>query len=162
MGQQSLIYSFVARGTVILVEYTEFTGNFTSIASQCLQKLPATNNKFTYNCDGHTFNYLVENGFSTSPFRSPLLLLTYRLSVGWSHGIRFIRFVRPSCWEYAHYLLCYLEFEFPPVVDVGFFAQIVFWISAFFGFRVFFESFLPTSDWDLHGLICQIWPYDHL
>ncbi|KAB2600232.1 synptobrevin-related protein [Pyrus ussuriensis x Pyrus communis] len=58
MGQQSLIYSFVARGTVILAEYTEFTGNFISIASQCLQKLPATNNKLTYNCDGHTFNYL--------------------------------------------------------------------------------------------------------
>ncbi|KAL5997029.1 hypothetical protein ACLOJK_007955 [Asimina triloba] len=64
MGQQSLIYSFVARGTVILAEYTEFTGNFTSIAAQCLQKLPASNNKFTYNCDSHTFNYLVEDGFS--------------------------------------------------------------------------------------------------
>ncbi|KAF5801186.1 putative Longin domain, v-SNARE, coiled-coil domain-containing protein [Helianthus annuus] len=64
MGQQSLIYSFVSRGTVILAEYTEFTGNFTSIASQCLQKLPTTNNKFTYNCDGHTFNYLVEDGFT--------------------------------------------------------------------------------------------------
>ncbi|KAF2284503.1 hypothetical protein GH714_025885 [Hevea brasiliensis] len=64
MGQQSLIYSFVARGTVILAEYTEFTGNFTSIAAQCLQKLPATNNKFTYNCDGHTFNYLVDNGYT--------------------------------------------------------------------------------------------------
>ncbi|MBA0725131.1 hypothetical protein Golax_021739 [Gossypium laxum] len=64
MGQQTLIYSFVARGTVILAEYTEFTGNFTSIAGQCLQKLPTSNNKFTYNCDGHTFNYLVENGFT--------------------------------------------------------------------------------------------------
>lgn len=64
MGQQSLIYSFVARGTVILAEYTEFTGNFTSIAAQCLQKLPASNNKFTYSCDSHTFNYLVEDGFS--------------------------------------------------------------------------------------------------
>ncbi|KAJ0052052.1 hypothetical protein Pint_01578 [Pistacia integerrima] len=64
MGQQSLIYSFVARGTVILAEYTEFTGNFTSIAAQCLQKLPASNNKFTYNCDGHTFNYLVDDGFT--------------------------------------------------------------------------------------------------
>ncbi|PKU77419.1 Putative vesicle-associated membrane protein 726 [Dendrobium catenatum] len=64
MGQQVLIYSFVARGTVILTEYTEFTGNFTSIASQCLQKLPASNNKFTYNCDNHTFNYLVEDGYS--------------------------------------------------------------------------------------------------
>ncbi|XP_059660255.1 vesicle-associated membrane protein 721-like [Cornus florida] len=64
MGQQSLIYSFVARGTVILAEYTEFSGNFTSIAHQCLQKLPATDNKFTYNCDGHTFNYFVDDGFT--------------------------------------------------------------------------------------------------
>ncbi|KAK4266310.1 hypothetical protein QN277_027253 [Acacia crassicarpa] len=64
MGQKSLIYSFVARGTMILAEYTEFTGNFTTIASQCLQKLPSSNNRFTYNCDGHTFNYLVENGFT--------------------------------------------------------------------------------------------------
>ncbi|KAJ0262020.1 Vesicle-associated membrane protein 723 [Hirschfeldia incana] len=62
--QSSLIYSFVARGTVILVEFTDFKGNFTSIAAQCLQKLPSSNNKFTYNCDGHTFNYLVENGFT--------------------------------------------------------------------------------------------------
>ncbi|KAL9272075.1 Vesicle-associated membrane protein 721-like protein [Drosera capensis] len=51
------------RGTVILAEYTEFTGNFTTIASQCLNKLPATINKFTYNCDGHTFNFLVHDGF---------------------------------------------------------------------------------------------------
>ncbi|KAL7105715.1 hypothetical protein ABFS83_07G060200 [Erythranthe nasuta] len=64
MGQQTLIYSFVARGTMILAEYTEFKGNFTTIASQCLAKLPASSNKFTYNCDGHTFNYLVENGFT--------------------------------------------------------------------------------------------------
>ncbi|KAJ1409596.1 Synaptobrevin [Sesbania bispinosa] len=64
MGQQSLIYSFVARGTLILAEYTDFSGNFTSIALQCLQKLPASNNKFTYNCDGHTFSYLVDNGFT--------------------------------------------------------------------------------------------------
>jgi len=49
---------------VILADYTEFSRNFNSIAFQCLQKLPATNNKFTYNCDGHTFNYLVDNGFS--------------------------------------------------------------------------------------------------
>ncbi|KAJ9543487.1 hypothetical protein OSB04_023194 [Centaurea solstitialis] len=76
MGQQSLIYSFVARGTVILSEYTEFTGNFTSIAAQCLQKLPATNNKFTYNCDGHTFNYLVEDGFNIVNFY-PLLFCAY-------------------------------------------------------------------------------------
>ncbi|KAK6161801.1 hypothetical protein DH2020_005182 [Rehmannia glutinosa] len=54
---------------MILAEYTEFTGNFNSIASQCLQKLPASSNRFTYNCDGHTFNYLVENGFIDSAGR---------------------------------------------------------------------------------------------
>ncbi|XVE78062.1 hypothetical protein DITRI_Ditri13aG0114100 [Diplodiscus trichospermus] len=64
MGQQSLIYAFVARGTVVLADYTEFTGNFTTIAFQCLQKLPSSSNKFTYSCDGHTFNYLVDNGFT--------------------------------------------------------------------------------------------------
>ncbi|CAH8374722.1 unnamed protein product [Eruca vesicaria subsp. sativa] len=53
MGQQNLIYSFVARGTVILAEYTEFKGNFTFVAAQCLQKLPSSNNKFTYNCDAY-------------------------------------------------------------------------------------------------------------
>ncbi|XP_031111685.1 vesicle-associated membrane protein 721-like [Ipomoea triloba] len=67
MRQQSLIFSFVARDTVILADYTDFSGNFTGIASQCLQKLPAasnSNNKFTYNCDGYTFNYLVGDGFT--------------------------------------------------------------------------------------------------
>ncbi|GFP94331.1 vesicle-associated membrane protein 721 [Phtheirospermum japonicum] len=64
MGQQTLIYSLVARGAVVLADYTEFKGNFNSIASQCLQKLPSSNNKFTYNCDGHTFNYLVHDGFT--------------------------------------------------------------------------------------------------
>ncbi|KAJ9707941.1 hypothetical protein PVL29_000149 [Vitis rotundifolia] len=64
MGQKSLIYAFVARGTVILAEYTEFSGNFNSIAFQCLQKLPATSNKFTYNCDAHTFTYLLDNGYT--------------------------------------------------------------------------------------------------
>ncbi|KAD5960438.1 hypothetical protein E3N88_11910 [Mikania micrantha] len=63
-SQGSLIYSFVARDAMILAEYTEFTGNFQSIAAQCLQKLPTTNNRFTYNCDDHTFNYLVEEGFT--------------------------------------------------------------------------------------------------
>ncbi|XP_010259650.1 PREDICTED: vesicle-associated membrane protein 724 [Nelumbo nucifera] len=62
--QESFIYSFVARGTMILAEYTEFTGNFPAIASQCLQKLPSGNNKFTYSCDHHTFNFLVEDGYA--------------------------------------------------------------------------------------------------
>ncbi|XP_050217018.1 vesicle-associated membrane protein 724 [Mercurialis annua] len=64
MSQESFIYSFVARGTMILAEYTEFTGNFPAIAAQCLQRLPSSNDKFTYNCDHHTFNFLVEDGYA--------------------------------------------------------------------------------------------------
>ncbi|ERN16570.1 hypothetical protein AMTRI_Chr11g96560 [Amborella trichopoda] len=63
MSQQPLIYSFVAKGNVVLAEHTSFSGNFSTIAVQCLQRLPANSNKFTYSCDGHTFNYLVDNGF---------------------------------------------------------------------------------------------------
>ncbi|XP_071720234.1 putative vesicle-associated membrane protein 726 [Rutidosis leptorrhynchoides] len=63
-SQGSLIYSFVARDKLILAEYTEFTGNFQSVAAQCLQKLPTNNNRFTYNCDGHTFNFLHEQGYT--------------------------------------------------------------------------------------------------
>lgn len=64
MGQESFIYSFVARGTMVLADFTEFTGNFPAIAAQCLQKLHSSNSKFTYNCDHHTFNFLVEDGYS--------------------------------------------------------------------------------------------------
>ncbi|VFQ72202.1 unnamed protein product [Cuscuta campestris] len=64
MAQEALIYSFVSRGTVILADYTEFSGNFTDVAAQCLHKLPTSDNKFTYNCDGYTFNYLAQNGFT--------------------------------------------------------------------------------------------------
>ncbi|KAI6684013.1 hypothetical protein NL676_029926 [Syzygium grande] len=64
MSEESFIYSFVARGTMILAEYTEFTGNFPAIAAQCLQKLPSSNNKFTYSCDHHTFNFLLEDGYA--------------------------------------------------------------------------------------------------
>ncbi|XP_059648558.1 vesicle-associated membrane protein 724-like [Cornus florida] len=64
MGQELFIYSFVARGTMVLAEYTEFTGNFPAIATQCLQKLPSNNKNFTYNCDHHTFNFHVEDGYA--------------------------------------------------------------------------------------------------
>lgn len=60
----TLVYSFVARGAVVLADHAEVSGNFASVAAQCLQKLPSTNNRHSYNCDGHTFNYLVEDGFS--------------------------------------------------------------------------------------------------
>ncbi|KAL4358182.1 hypothetical protein AHAS_Ahas09G0261100 [Arachis hypogaea] len=63
MSQRGLIYSFVAKGTVVLAEHTQYTGNFSTIAVQCLQKLPSNSSKYTYSCDGHTFNFLIDNGF---------------------------------------------------------------------------------------------------
>uniref|UniRef100_A0A7N0SZ73 Longin domain-containing protein n=1 Tax=Kalanchoe fedtschenkoi TaxID=63787 RepID=A0A7N0SZ73_KALFE len=64
MGQQEFVYSFVARGAVILAEHAEKSGTFTGIAHECLQKLPTSHTKFTYNWDGLTFNFLVEGPFT--------------------------------------------------------------------------------------------------
>ena len=61
MGQ--LIYAFVARGTIVLAEYTSFKGNFNTIALQCLEKMPQENNKFTFPHGSHTLNYLLDNGY---------------------------------------------------------------------------------------------------
>ncbi|GFZ11242.1 vesicle-associated membrane protein 727 [Actinidia rufa] len=48
---------------LFLAEHTPYSGNFSTIAVQCLQKLPSNSSKYTYSCDGHTFNFLIENGF---------------------------------------------------------------------------------------------------
>ncbi|XP_055831053.1 vesicle-associated membrane protein 727 [Solanum dulcamara] len=63
MNPKGLIYSFVARGTVVLAEHTPYSGNFSTIAVQCLQKLSSNSSKYTYSCDGHTFNFLLDSGF---------------------------------------------------------------------------------------------------
>ncbi|KAL6599965.1 hypothetical protein ACP70R_045616 [Stipagrostis hirtigluma subsp. patula] len=60
----TLIYAMVARGTVVVAEHTSYTGNFRDIAAQCLHRLPAGNNRFTYTCDGHTFNFLAHEGYA--------------------------------------------------------------------------------------------------
>ena len=58
-----LIYSFVARGTVILCEFTTFKGNFNTVALQCLEKLPEGDNKYTFPHGAYTLNYLISGGF---------------------------------------------------------------------------------------------------
>ncbi|CAH8358208.1 unnamed protein product [Eruca vesicaria subsp. sativa] len=62
-SRKGLIYSFVAKGTVVLAEHTPYSGNFSTISVQCLQKLSTNSRKYTYSCDGHTFNFLVDNCF---------------------------------------------------------------------------------------------------
>ncbi|KAL3647331.1 hypothetical protein CASFOL_008299 [Castilleja foliolosa] len=63
MTPKGLIYSFVAKGNVVLAEHTPYSGNFSTIAVQCLQKLNSNSSKYTYSCDGHTFNFLLDSGF---------------------------------------------------------------------------------------------------
>lgn len=57
-----LIYSFVARGTTVLAEYTPYSGNFNTVAIECLQKITNPESRFTILCDKHTFNFLVITG----------------------------------------------------------------------------------------------------
>uniref|UniRef100_A0A0D3HX81 Longin domain-containing protein n=1 Tax=Oryza barthii TaxID=65489 RepID=A0A0D3HX81_9ORYZ len=64
MAESKLIYAMVARGTVVLAEHTAYAGNFRDIAAQCLQKLPAGDNRLTYTCDAHTFNFLIHQGYA--------------------------------------------------------------------------------------------------
>ncbi|XP_058203220.1 vesicle-associated membrane protein 724-like [Rhododendron vialii] len=64
MGQESFVYSSVARGTTVVAEYAAVTGNFPAVATQCLHRIPSANNKFSYNCERHAFNFLVEDGYA--------------------------------------------------------------------------------------------------
>lgn len=82
MSQKGLIYSFVAKGTVVLAEHTPYSGNFSTIAVQCLQKLPSNSSKYTYSCDGHTFNFLLDSGFGiASSFRLLCFQYVYQYDV---------------------------------------------------------------------------------
>jgi len=60
----TLIYSFVARGTTVLAEYTAYSGNFKTVALDCLRNVESPDSKFTINCDGHSFNFLNDGEYS--------------------------------------------------------------------------------------------------
>lgn len=63
-----IIYSFVARGSVVLAEYTgNYSGNFATVAVTCLNNIPAGQSRFTYTADSHNFNFLLADGFSEAP-----------------------------------------------------------------------------------------------
>lgn len=57
-----LIYSAVARGSVLLSEYSVFAGNFSTVAKTYLAK--STNDvRFAYTVDSHVFSFLAEDGY---------------------------------------------------------------------------------------------------
>lgn len=59
-----LIYSSVSQGLVTLAEYAAYAGNFGAVAKDYLAKAGKNEGKFTYNVDGHTFNFLNRGGFT--------------------------------------------------------------------------------------------------
>ncbi|EFJ40035.1 hypothetical protein VOLCADRAFT_78158 [Volvox carteri f. nagariensis] len=59
-----LIYSSVSQGTVTVAEYAAFSGNFGAVAKDYLEKAGKNEGKFTFNVDGHTFNFLNRGGFT--------------------------------------------------------------------------------------------------
>lgn len=59
-----LVYSAVARGSVILAEYSVFAGNFPQVAKDCLDKSKNADGKYTYTIDNHTFCFLHDHDFT--------------------------------------------------------------------------------------------------
>ncbi|KAF9355717.1 hypothetical protein BGX26_006226 [Mortierella sp. AD094] len=60
----SIIYALVARGNVILTEYTSSSGNFTTVTEAILEKIPPNNSKLTYVYDRYLFHYICEDGLT--------------------------------------------------------------------------------------------------
>eukprot|EP00045_Choanoeca_perplexa_P003753 m.33231 g.33231 ORF g.33231 m.33231 type:complete len:239 (-) comp12211_c0_seq1:1057-1773(-) len=58
----ALIYSLVARGNTILAEYTDNSGNFTTVTQNILDKIPSRDQKCTYVYDQYLFHYVREDG----------------------------------------------------------------------------------------------------
>lgn len=58
----SLIYALVARGNTILAEFTDSSGNFTTVTQSILDRIPNNNAKCTYVYDRYLFHYMREDG----------------------------------------------------------------------------------------------------
>lgn len=59
----SIIYSLIARGTTVLVDYTESSGNFQQITGSILQRIPLHDDtKCTYVSGSYHFHVIVDDG----------------------------------------------------------------------------------------------------
>ncbi|CAO3678133.1 unnamed protein product [Rhizopus stolonifer] len=58
----SLIYGLVARGSIILTEHMNSSGNFATVTQAILEKIPPNNSKLTYVYDRYLFHYICEDG----------------------------------------------------------------------------------------------------
>ncbi len=57
----TIVYSLVARGKIVLAEYTATSGNFPTITRVLLGKIPDQNGKMSYVYDQYIFHYIIEN-----------------------------------------------------------------------------------------------------
>eukprot|EP00040_Diaphanoeca_grandis_P033850 m.208287 g.208287 ORF g.208287 m.208287 type:complete len:217 (-) comp33002_c14_seq3:92-742(-) len=58
----SLVYALVARGSTILAEYTDSSGNFTTVTQNILDRIPDSDAKCTYVYDRYLFHFVRERG----------------------------------------------------------------------------------------------------
>ncbi|EGC32919.1 hypothetical protein DICPUDRAFT_37568 [Dictyostelium purpureum] len=56
-----IIYSLVARGSSVLAEFTNTTGNFTTITKRILDLIPPNDTKMSYVYEKYIFHYLVND-----------------------------------------------------------------------------------------------------
>jgi hypothetical protein len=59
-----IIYSLVARGTLVLAEYTSYDGDFPQIARKIIAKTPRTKQKKTYVKENYSFTFCSEDEFT--------------------------------------------------------------------------------------------------
>jgi vesicle-associated membrane protein 7 len=56
-----ILYSVIARGTIVLTKYASCAGNFTEVTEQIMTKIPPENGKMTYSHGSYLFHYICEN-----------------------------------------------------------------------------------------------------
>ncbi|KAH7825532.1 vesicle-associated membrane protein 7G [Monocercomonoides exilis] len=56
-----IIYSLIARNTIVLCESSTAKGNFPQVSRTILQKIPATDSKMSYIYEQYTFHYMVKS-----------------------------------------------------------------------------------------------------
>mmetsp|Transcript_29169 Transcript_29169/g.64467 ORF Transcript_29169/g.64467 Transcript_29169/m.64467 type:complete len:222 (+) Transcript_29169:243-908(+) len=59
-----LMYTSVSRGNVTIAEYAAFSGNFSSVAKDYLERAGKNEGQFTYSVDGHNFFFLNKAGYT--------------------------------------------------------------------------------------------------
>jgi len=65
-GDDQIIYALVSRGSDVLAEHTERTGNFEQVTRQLLKRIPPENKimSYVYPKEKYVFHYIVDDGIT--------------------------------------------------------------------------------------------------